>query len=95
LKVSWSPDGERISAGSADKCVYIWEKMSGKILYKLPGHLGSVNEVDFHPFEPISKNLFFYKFWLKVLILTKSIVLFPNFSFDTKLLFFNSCIMFK
>jgi Prp8 binding protein len=53
LKVSWSPDGERIAAGSADKFVYVWETASRKLMYKLPGHLGSVNEVDFHPIEPI------------------------------------------
>lgn len=55
LRVSWSPDGDRIAAGSADKFVYVWETSTKKILYKLPGHLGSVNEVEFHPNEPISK----------------------------------------
>jgi Prp8 binding protein len=53
LKCSWSPDGTKISAGSADRFVYIWEVASRRILYKLPGHRGSVNEVDFHPDEPI------------------------------------------
>lgn len=33
----------------------IWDFSSRKILYKLPGHKGCVNEVDFHPKEPISK----------------------------------------
>ena len=33
--------------------VYVWETASGKIIYKLPGHLGSVNDVDFHSIEPI------------------------------------------
>jgi Prp8 binding protein len=27
--------------------------LSRKLLYKLPGHMGSVNEVDFHRIEPI------------------------------------------
>jgi Prp8 binding protein len=53
LRCSWSPDGSKISAGSADRLVYIWETSSRRILYKLPGHRGSVNEVDFHPKEPI------------------------------------------
>ena len=33
--------------------VYVWETASRKIVYKLPGHLGSVNDVDFHSIEPI------------------------------------------
>jgi Prp8 binding protein len=53
LRVAWSPDGGKVSAGSGDRFVYIWDTTSRRILYKLPGHAGSVNEVDFHPFEPI------------------------------------------
>jgi len=53
LKCSWSPDGSKVSAGSADRHVYIWDTASRRILYKLPGHRGSVNDVDFHPTEPI------------------------------------------
>uniref|UniRef100_A0A8C1YR72 U5 small nuclear ribonucleoprotein 40 kDa protein n=1 Tax=Cyprinus carpio TaxID=7962 RepID=A0A8C1YR72_CYPCA len=33
--------------------VYIWDTTSRRIVYKLPGHAGSVNEVVFHPEEPI------------------------------------------
>ena len=55
LRVAWSPDGGQVSAGSGDRFVYIWDTTSRRILYKLPGHSGSVNEVDFHPFEPIGK----------------------------------------
>jgi len=44
-----------VSAGSADRYVYIWDANTRRILYKLPGHNGSVNDVDFHPKEPISK----------------------------------------
>jgi len=57
LRVAWSPDSLRISAGSADKFLYIWDAETTKISYKLPGHLGSVNDVDFHPIEPISMFL--------------------------------------
>ncbi len=53
LKCAWSPDGSKVTAGSADRFVYIWDTTSRRILYKLPGHAGSVNEVDFHPTEPI------------------------------------------
>ncbi len=40
--------------------VYIWDTTSRRILYKLPGHAGSVNEVAFHPEEPIGKKYIFY-----------------------------------
>jgi Prp8 binding protein len=53
LKCSWSPDGERIACGSACRNVHIWDTLTTEILYKLPGHKGSVNEVIFHPNEPI------------------------------------------
>lgn len=33
--------------------VYIWDSPSRRLLYKLPGHGGSVNEVTFHPVSPI------------------------------------------
>jgi len=53
LRCAWSPDGSKVSAGSADRQVTIWDTTSRKVLYKLPGHRGSVNEVDFHPKESI------------------------------------------
>lgn len=53
LRCAWSPDGRYIAAGSADRFVYVWDTVTRKILYKLPGHNGSVNDVDFHPTEPI------------------------------------------
>ncbi|KAL1123569.1 hypothetical protein AAG570_002645 [Ranatra chinensis] len=55
LRCSWSPDGSKVSAGSADRFVYVWDTTSRRILYKLPGHNGSVNDVQFHPNEPISE----------------------------------------
>ena len=54
LRVAWSPDGSKVSAGSGDRHVYVWDTTSRRILYKLPGHAGSVNDIDFHPIEPIS-----------------------------------------
>jgi len=53
LKCNWSPDGTLIAAGSADRMVYVWDTTSREIKYKLPGHAGTVSEVDFHPKEPI------------------------------------------
>lgn len=53
LRCKWSPDGTKISAGSADRYLYVWDTTSRRILYKLPGHNGSINDVDFHPKEPI------------------------------------------
>lgn len=53
LKCAWSPDGERVAAGSADRTVFVWDFATSRVEYRLPGHAGSVNEVDFHPKEPI------------------------------------------
>lgn len=53
LRCAWSPDGTKVSAGSADRCVHIWDVATRRVLYKLPGHNGSVNDVDFHPKEPV------------------------------------------
>eukprot|EP01105_Mastigella_eilhardi_P026190 TRINITY_DN7431_c0_g1_i1.p1 TRINITY_DN7431_c0_g1~~TRINITY_DN7431_c0_g1_i1.p1 ORF type:complete len:342 (+),score=83.25 TRINITY_DN7431_c0_g1_i1:86-1027(+) len=53
LRCAWSPDGQRVAAGSADRCVWIWDTTTRTPLYKLPGHTGSVTEVQFHPKEAI------------------------------------------
>jgi Prp8 binding protein len=53
MKCAWSPDSHKITCGSSDRFVYVWEVGSRRIAYKLPGHQGSVNAVDFHPTEPI------------------------------------------
>ncbi|KAF9057519.1 WD40-repeat-containing domain protein [Panaeolus papilionaceus] len=55
LRGAWSKDdgGSRVAVGGADRMVCIWEVESSKILYKLPGHKGTVTAVDFHPKEPI------------------------------------------
>jgi Prp8 binding protein len=56
LRASWDFDGKKIAAGSGDRSVVVWETSSGKLLTKLPGHKGAVNDVRFHPSEePISK----------------------------------------
>ena len=53
LKCGWSPDGAKVTAGSACRNVFVWDFDSRRVLYKLPGHEGAVNEVTFHPKEPI------------------------------------------
>ena len=52
-RCAWSPDGARVASGSACRNVFVWDATSAKIEYKLPGHLGSVHAVAFHPTEPI------------------------------------------
>ena len=43
-------------AGCGDRTAVIWEARTGKLLYKLPGHRGTVNDVRFAGGEePISK----------------------------------------
>lgn len=53
LRVAYSPDAARITAGSADRCVHVWSAKTGAPEYRLPGHDGSVNEVALHPTEPM------------------------------------------
>lgn len=53
IKASFSPDGALIGAGSADRNVFVWDATTAEVLYCLPGHKGTVNEVAFHPTEPI------------------------------------------
>lgn len=53
LRCAWSPGSDKITSGSADRHVYIWDVNTRRILYKLPGHNGSVNAVDFSPKEPL------------------------------------------
>ncbi|KAL4954926.1 WD40-repeat-containing domain protein [Aspergillus filifer] len=54
IRASWNPAGDKIAAGSGDRSVVVWEFKTGKLLYKLPGHKGTVNDVRFAPNnEPI------------------------------------------
>lgn len=47
-------DGAMVAAGSSDRNrSTVWDTATRKILYKLPGHLGSVNDVDLLSLEPI------------------------------------------
>ncbi|KAJ6578954.1 WD40-repeat-containing domain protein [Mycena sp. CBHHK59/15] len=44
---------EYVAVGGADRAVCVWEAGGGRLVYKLPGHRGTVMAVDFHPREPI------------------------------------------
>jgi Prp8 binding protein len=49
LKATWDPNGQKIAAGSGDRSVVVWDANNGRLLYKLPGHKGAVNDVMFNP----------------------------------------------
>ena len=56
IKASWNSDGKRIAAGAGDGTVVVWNNETGKLLYKLPGHKGTVNCAELSPAsDPISK----------------------------------------
>lgn len=57
MKASWDSTGKKIAAPAGDGTVVIWSADSGKLLYKLPGHKGTVNCAEFSPNEqPTSKT---------------------------------------
>jgi Prp8 binding protein len=49
LRCAWNYNDSLISAGSADRMVYIWDVDTGHMVNRLGGHHGSVNETCFHP----------------------------------------------
>ncbi|KAK3489975.1 WD40-repeat-containing domain protein [Neurospora crassa] len=49
IKGSWDKDGKKIAVGAGDGTVVIWGSDTGKLLYKLPGHKGTVNVAEFSP----------------------------------------------
>ncbi|KAJ1678847.1 hypothetical protein EV182_003237 [Spiromyces aspiralis] len=53
IRPCFSTDESMIASGSSDRTVVIWARRGGNIRYKLPGHTGTVNQVDWHPREPI------------------------------------------
>lgn len=55
VRASWDADGKKIAVGAGDGTVVIWSNDTGKLMYKLPGHKGTVNCAEFAPGpEPIS-----------------------------------------
>jgi len=56
IRASWGADGKQLAAGGGDGTVVVWSSDDGKLLYKLPGHKGTVNCAEFSPGkDPISK----------------------------------------
>lgn len=56
MRAGWDAKGEKVGVGSGDGSVCVWESRTAKLIYKLPGHRGTVNDVRFAPGEePISK----------------------------------------
>ena len=53
IKPCFSPDGKYIASGAGDRTVVVWDRIEGEILYKLPGHKGTVTQVAWHPKQPI------------------------------------------
>ncbi|XP_055921249.1 U5 small nuclear ribonucleoprotein 40 kDa protein-like [Eupeodes corollae] len=53
LRCNWSHDGSMISAGTSELDVFVWDSDSGEVIYDLPGHNSSINDVAFHPRESI------------------------------------------
>jgi len=51
LRACWSFDGDFVAVGSGDRSVVVW--YGDRIVYKLPGHKGCVNQVDWHPTEGV------------------------------------------
>lgn len=49
VQASWDKDGKKIAVGAGDGTVVIWSSDNGKLLYKLPGHKGTVNVAEFAP----------------------------------------------
>jgi Prp8 binding protein len=46
LRPCWSPEDDFVAVGSGDRSVVVWDVDTGDVVYKLPGHQGCVNEVD-------------------------------------------------
>ena len=57
VRACWDVKGERVGVVSGDGSVCVWEARTSKLVYKLPGHRGTVNDVRFAPGnEPISES---------------------------------------
>lgn len=59
IRACWDADGKRVAAGGGDGTVTVWNSDSGKMLHKLPGHKGTVNDVRISPDGSMSKWQFF------------------------------------
>lgn len=58
IRASWDAAGKKIGVGAGDGTVVIWSSDTGKLMYKLPGHKGTVNCAEFAPgADPIREFL--------------------------------------
>nr|POE79817.1 u5 small nuclear ribonucleoprotein 40 kda protein [Quercus suber] len=55
IRACWDTEGKRVAAGGGDGTVTVWDNKGGKILHKLPGHKGTVNDVRVSPDDSMSK----------------------------------------
>lgn len=53
LRCAWAPSSRHVAAGSGDGVVSVWSTTTRAVVHRLAGHAGSVNDVAFHPREPI------------------------------------------
>ncbi|KAL7751614.1 hypothetical protein RI367_003079 [Sorochytrium milnesiophthora] len=53
VRPCWSRTGRYVACGAGDRTVVVWDTVSKNILYKLPGHRGTINDVDWHPTDNI------------------------------------------
>lgn len=55
IRTCWDSEGKRIAAGGGDGTVTVWNNDSGKMVSKLPGHKGVVNDVRISPDGSMSR----------------------------------------
>lgn len=55
IKACWDSEGVKVAAGGGDGTATVWEAKSGRMLHKLPGHKGTVNDVRTSPDGSTSK----------------------------------------
>ena len=58
MRLSVHPAGTHVAVGGVTRTVSVWQFNPAQpahsvLLYALPGHRGCVNDVHFHPTEPI------------------------------------------
>jgi Prp8 binding protein len=59
IRACWDPsEGKRVAVGGGDGTATVWDVQSGRLLHKLPGHKGTVNDVRISPDGSMSKSLF-------------------------------------
>jgi WD40 repeat protein len=47
--IAFSPDGQRLASGSADRTIKLWDMNSGQEILRLNGHTREVTSLEFSP----------------------------------------------